>query len=72
MAIILWSSAMEARGLRWYGIVSNVAIIIAVFAGLPLNVHLYGLVVLLQAVWFITVGAMMWRGFPLPSATRAE
>ncbi|HEY6893250.1 MAG TPA: hypothetical protein VI258_03715 [Rhodanobacteraceae bacterium] len=70
IAIILWSCAMLARGLRWYGIVSNGLIIIAVIAGLPLDVHGYGAVVLLQGGWFVTAGAQMWRGFPPPPASR--
>jgi hypothetical protein len=61
-AIILWSCAMRMRALRWYGIVSNAAIIIAVLWGLPLDVHGYGLVVLLQGGWFLTVGVKMWHG----------
>src|ERR1051326_299161 len=63
VAIILWSSALKTAGLRWYGIVSNALIIVAVITALlPLNVHGYGLVVLLQAAWFFTVGAKMWLG----------
>ena len=61
-AIILWSCAIRARGVKWYGIVSNIAIIIAVMWGLPLDVHGYGAVVLLQAGWFISVASMMRSG----------
>ena len=66
VAIILWSSTLKSAALRWYGIVSSALIILAVISALlPLNVHGYGLVVLLQALWFFTVGAKMWLGHPL-------
>lgn len=62
-AIILWSCAMPSRAMRWYGILSNAAIALVVMVGLlPLDVHGYGLVVLLQGVWFVATGVKMWRG----------
>ena len=70
VAIILWSCAIASRGLRWYGILSSAAIIVAVLAGLPLDVHGYGLVVLLQGGWFITIASQMWRGSPPRPASR--
>jgi len=61
-AIVLWSSVIRAAGVRWYGIVSSGAIMIAVMSGLPLDVHGYGAVVLLQGGWFIAVAVMMRSG----------
>lgn len=66
VAIVLWSCALSSAGLRWYGVISNTLIIAAVISALlPLNVHGYGLVVLLQAAWFFTIGAKMWLAQPL-------
>ena len=58
VAIILWSAAMAlgrefSRALGAYGIVLGAALLAAVFgAGLRLDIHGYGLVVLTQALWF--------------------
>ncbi|HVR44785.1 MAG TPA: hypothetical protein VMS56_15235 [Thermoanaerobaculia bacterium] len=60
-AIILWSAALRGRpALRWYGFLSSAAIIALVASGmLRLDIHGFGAVVLLQAVWFVIVGRMM-------------
>ena len=67
VAIFLWSLAMVrtrqlATGLGWYGLVSTPMIVLALFSGhLTLDVHGMGLVVLVQAVWFITAGTLLLR-----------
>ena len=66
-AIFLWSLAMVrtrqlAVGLGWYGLVAAPVILLALFSGhLTLDVHGMGLVVLVQAVWFIAAGAFLTR-----------
>jgi hypothetical protein len=65
-SIILWSAALRDRvALRWYGYLSSAAIVAAVASGwLRLDVHGFGAVVLLQAVWFISVAIMMMKARP--------
>jgi hypothetical protein len=66
-AIILWSVAIVrsrvlAPGAGFYGLAVGTAIVVAVGSGhLRLDVHGFGLVVLLQAVWLIAVGTLLWR-----------
>ena len=66
-AIVLWSASILgsrtlARGVALYGLLLGPVIVIAVLSGhVPLNVHVFGLIVLVQAVWFIVVGALLWR-----------
>ena len=66
-AILLWSCAILAgrvfgRGIAIYGLVMGAAIVLALMSGhLSLDVHGFGMVVLAQAVWFITIGARMTR-----------
>ena len=64
-AVVLWSCAIRGRGLRWYGIASSAVILAAVLAGVRLDVHGYGAVVLLQAGWFVPVAWKMWRNTPV-------
>jgi hypothetical protein len=67
VAIVLWSVSMVrsgafARGVGYYGMVSGALILLALFSGrLRLNVHGFGLVFLVQAIWFISAGALLWR-----------
>jgi hypothetical protein len=67
VAIVLWSAAILksrvfARWLGIYGCILGPLTVLAVLSGhLRLNVHGFGLVVLGQAVWFITAGVMLWR-----------
>ena len=67
IALILWSAEMWKsrtfpRFLAGYGIAAATAILIAVAPGfLSLNVHGFGLVVLLQGAWFIATGTEMMR-----------
>ena len=67
VAIVLWSAAIVrsrvlARGIGFYGVVSGPVIIIALVSGhLTLDIHGFGLVVLVQAVWFIVVGSLLCR-----------
>jgi len=66
-AIVLWSAAMLknktfARALGIYGCILGPVAILAVVSGhLRLNVHGFGLVILLQAIWFITTAVQLWR-----------
>lgn len=67
VAILLWSIAIVrrgllARGLGTYGCIVGPLIMIAVLSGhIRLNVHGFGLVVLLQSVWFVIAGVQLWR-----------
>jgi hypothetical protein len=66
-AIVLWSAAIVrgrvlARGVGIYGCILGPVTVIAVFSGhLRLDVHGFGLIVLGQALWFIIVGALLFR-----------
>lgn len=66
-AIVLWSAAMLrsgvfSRALALYGCVLGPVIVIAVASGhIRLHVHGFGLVILGQAVWFISTGVLLWR-----------
>ena len=66
-AIVLWSAAILrggalARGVGVYGCILGSLTLLAVFSGhLHFDVHGFGMVVLGQAVWFIVVGALLWR-----------
>jgi hypothetical protein len=67
IAILLWSIAIVrrgllARGLGIYGCIVAPLIILAVAPShIRLNVHGFGMVVLLQTVWFIVAGVQLWR-----------
>ena len=67
VAIMLWSTAMllprrVAPGLGIYGLVLGPIILAALFSGnLPPDVHRFGLVVLVQAIWFILAGMLLLR-----------
>jgi hypothetical protein len=66
-AITLWSASIVrsrrlATGVGIYGLFLGVATIIAFMSGhLRLDVHGFGLVVFIQAVWYISVGVLLWR-----------
>ena len=66
-AIVFWSAAILKsnafpRGLGIYGCVIGPLTMIAVMSGhLRLNVHGFGMVILGQAIWFITSGVLLWR-----------
>src|SRR4029079_16471149 len=70
VAILLWSLAilrnrMLSPRAAYYGI--PVAILIVLFVGsgsLKLDVHGFGLVMILQSAWFISVGTLMMRVQP--------
>ena len=63
VAIVLWLSVLRGPALRSYGMVSKGLLAALVVAGpLPLDVHDYGLVVLLQGGWFAAAAAKMWNG----------
>jgi hypothetical protein len=66
IAIIFWSLSIWrnrtlARGLAIYGCVIGVASVIAVIAGLGMDVHGFGAIVLGQAIWFITAALLLRR-----------
>jgi hypothetical protein len=67
IAIALWSvqivrTRMLPRAAGIYGLVIAPVIFIAVASGhVRLDVHGFGAVVLLQAIWFIAVGAALYR-----------
>ena len=66
IAITFWSLSILrnrtlARGLAIYGCVIGVASVIAVVAGLAMDVHGFGAVVLGQAIWFVTAGVLLPR-----------
>ena len=66
-AIFLWSVEMArtrllSRGLGIYGLMLGPVIVGALFGGyLPLDVHGFGFVVLVQSVWFIVAGTRLMR-----------
>jgi hypothetical protein len=67
VAIVLWSAAILkanifARALGIYGCILGPLSVLGVLSGhLRLNVHGFGLIVLGQAIWFMTAGVMLWR-----------
>ena len=66
-AIFLWSLAMVrtrqlSTGLAWYGLVLGPVLVLALFGSyLPLDVHGFGLVALLESIWFIGAGRLLMR-----------
>jgi hypothetical protein len=66
-AILLWSiailrSGIFSRALGIYGCFVAPLTLIAVLSGhIRLNVHGFGIVVLSQAVWFISAGVLLWK-----------
>ena len=66
-AIVLWSAAILrsagfSRPLGMYGCIIGPLTVIAVLSGhIRLNVHGFGLVVLVQAIWFICAGVLLWK-----------
>jgi hypothetical protein len=64
-SLALWRARPARRGLAVFGGVAGLGAIAALLAGaLPLNVHGFGLVVLVQSIWFV------WTGFGLSRAAR--
>jgi hypothetical protein len=67
VAIVLWSAAILrsstfSRALGIYGSVLGPLTLVVVLSGhLRLNVHGFGMVVLGQAVWFISAGVLLWK-----------
>jgi hypothetical protein len=66
-AVMLWSVAILrshtlARSVGIYGVVIAPIIVVAVGSGhIALDVHGFGAVILLQAIWFISAGTSLWR-----------
>ena len=71
MSIVLWSISIIktralSRAIGLYGILAGTLIFsIAAPGFLRLDVHGFGMVVLLQAVWFITVGILLRKAPPV-------
>jgi hypothetical protein len=67
VAIVIWSAAMLKsssfnRALGIYGCILGPLTIVGVLSGhVRLNVHGFGLVILGQAIWFITAGVLLCR-----------
>lgn len=67
-AIVVWSAAMILdRGgwgrLGWYGAVAGLGLLAGRLAGvLALDIHGFGLVVLVQGIWMSWAGVWLWRG----------
>ena len=65
VAILFWSIAIIttrafARPIGWLGCVVGVGVLVGLFAGhITLDVHGFGVVILLQAAWLFSVGAQM-------------
>lgn len=66
-AIFLWSLEIVrtrrlAAGLGWYGLVLGPVIVLALCSGhLSLDVHGFGLVTLIQSIWFVIAGVLLMR-----------
>jgi hypothetical protein len=67
VAVLLWSASIArsgalARALGIYGAVLAVATMIALLSGqLDRYVHIFGMVLVGQALWFCIAGALLWR-----------
>jgi hypothetical protein len=67
VAFLLWSAAvlksrLLPRAVGLAGVVVGVAVLIAFLVGhLRLNVHGFGIVIVLQAAWLIWVGVLLCR-----------
>jgi len=68
VAILLWSMVMVrngalSRGVGIYGCILGPLTVLAVISGhVRLDVHGFGAIVLGQAIWYVAVGAALWRG----------
>lgn len=78
LAIVLWSAAILRggalhRAAGWAGLAAGCAVLLLFFGGvLRLDVHGFGVMVLLQAAWLVWVGVLLWRGRePAPAAGAA-
>jgi hypothetical protein len=65
-SVVLWSvsilrSRTLAPGVAIYGLPMAPAVVIAVVSGIRLDPHGAGLLILGQSVWYIAVGALLWR-----------
>jgi len=76
-AITLWSVLIVKNRplsimIGLYGLLLGPAVIIAMLAGLSLDVHGFGLIIFSQAIWFIVTGILLMRSTetiaPLPAA----
>lgn len=73
-AVLLWSLAILrgrrlARGVGVYGLVAAPVALGAYLSGhVRLDVHGFGLLVLLQSLWFVAAGLALWRGGAQASA----
>lgn len=66
-AIVVWSIAIVrsgalARGAGLYGLLAGPVVVLALVSGhVELDVHGFGLIVLAQSAWFLTVGVSLFR-----------
>ena len=71
-AIFVWSLAMRRQRI-WassaiYGLLlAPITIVVLLSGHLSLGVHGFGMIVLLQALWFVTVGAAMFTTISVPA-----
>ncbi len=74
VAVVAWSVAILrgpafARWLGWYGLVVGAVLLAVTGLGrLRLDVHHFGLIVLVQGVWALAVGAQLVRTLPARQA----
>lgn len=74
IALLLWSAAILrerglSRGVAIFGIVTGVLQVAGVLSGqLRLDIHGFGLVVLLQGIWIVWLARLLWRGIARQSA----
>jgi hypothetical protein len=60
-------SGLFSRSLGIYGCVVAPLTLIAVLSGhVRLNVHGFGMVILGQAIWFISAGVLLWKENQVP------
>jgi hypothetical protein len=77
VAIVLWSAAILRSGtfsrpLGIYGCILGPLTLIAVLSGhVRLNVHGFGMVIVGQAIWFISAGVLLWNENPEPVQLRS-
>lgn len=67
VAILFWSILIIKRqtlpiALGIYGIISAIAVVVSLFAGLlDLDLHGFRIITLVQAIWFFLAGMFLWR-----------
>lgn len=68
IALLLWSTAMLRepaipRAVAIFGLITGTLQVVGVLSGkLRLDIHGFGLVVLLQGIWMVWLARLLWRG----------